>query len=75
MVARPRRRPPRPLALSFELPHQEQFIVLSEGLLHALDASQAQAVVRHEAAHLRSRHQRLRTLASVPEQALGWLPP
>lgn len=65
----------RPLAVSFELPQHEQVIVLSEGLLQALDASQVEAVVRHEAAHLRCQHQRLLTLASVAEQVLGWLPP
>lgn len=62
----------RPVALSFEL--HDRVIVVSDGLLQTLDASQVEAVVRHEAAHLRCGHQRLLTLVTVVEGALGWFP-
>ncbi len=64
----------RPFALSFEHSGSERVIVASDGLFGALTPAQAQAVVRHEAAHLRHGHQRLLTLASVVQRALGWLP-
>lgn len=64
----------RPLALSFELAKHDQVIVVSEGLVRALEDSQTEAVVRHEAAHLRWGHQRLLTLANVAERTLGRLP-
>lgn len=64
----------RPLALSFQR-DGEQFIVVSDGLLALLDDGQAAAVVRHEAAHLRYRHQRLLAIVAVAEHVLGWLPP
>lgn len=65
----------RPLALSFEHRRHRQVIVVSNGLLDALSPTQVAAVVRHEAAHLRYRHQRLLTLATVADRVLGWLPP
>lgn len=64
----------RPVALSFEHGRSERVIVLSTALLATLDPAQVEAVVRHEAAHLRHRHQRLLTFASVAEQVLGWVP-
>lgn len=64
----------RPLALSFESARHDQVIVVSEGLFLALEPPQAEAVIRHEAAHVRFGHQRLLTLASVAERVLGWVP-
>lgn len=64
----------RPMALSFEH-HGAPSIIVSDGLLRVLDDAQVEAVVRHEAAHLRHAHQRLLTVAAVAEGVLGWLPP
>lgn len=65
---------PRPLALSFG--HDgESMIVLSDGLLDGLDGPQIEAVVRHEAAHVRHRHQRFLAVAAIAEGVLGRLPP
>lgn len=64
----------RPLAASVE--HvEDQAIVVSEGLLSLFDETHLEAVLAHEAAHLRHGHQRLLSLATVAEGALGWLPP
>lgn len=64
----------RPLAASVEHRHTPSIIV-SDGLLRVLDESRVEAVVRHEAAHLRHGHQRLLSLATVAESVLRWLPP
>lgn len=65
----------RPFAMSFECPGRGGVIVATEGLFGLLDAEEAAAVVRHEAAHLRHRHQRLLTLATAIRQILGWIRP
>lgn len=64
----------RPFAASFECGQHGQAIVVSDSLLSALEPAQAEAVVRHEAAHLRCGHQRLLTLATAAEMVLGWFP-
>ncbi len=64
----------RALALSFAPTKHERVIVISEGLLAALGPPQVEAVVRHEAAHLRHGHQRMLMAAAVAECAMGWLP-
>lgn len=64
----------RPLALSIE--HRgTSAIVVSDGLLCVLDAGQVEAVVRHEAAHLRHGHQRMLTVAALAEGLFGRVPP
>lgn len=63
----------RPLALSVE--HRgTAAIVVSDGLLRLLDGPQADAVVRHEAAHVRHGHQRLLSLAGLADGVLGAIP-
>ena len=57
------------VACSVEGPPQQ--IVVSEGLLDALSGEELAAVVSHEAAHLRYRHQRLLRLATAVE-TLPW---
>lgn len=64
----------RPLAVSVEH-RRSASIVISDGLLRVLDDAQLDAVVRHEAAHLRHGHQRLLTVAAIADGALGWLTP
>lgn len=64
----------RPLAASVE--HRGALsIVVSDGLLRVLGEAQVEAVVRHEAAHLRHGHQRLLSVTTVAEGVLRWLPP
>lgn len=53
----------RPLAVSFD--DGQPTIVVSSGLLELLSADEITAVVRHEAAHLRHRHQQLQTAARL----------
>lgn len=64
----------RPLAFSFDLGNHQQVIVASDGLFGALGPSHSEVVLRHEAAHLRHRHQRLLALSTVAERVLGWFP-
>jgi len=65
----------RPFAVSFATAASDETVVVSGGLLECLDERQAAAVVRHEVAHLRLRHQRLLAVAAVVEGVVGWLPP
>lgn len=64
----------RPAAISFAA-SGEKFIVVSTGLLGVLDERQVEAVLAHEVAHLRHRHQRLLAIAAVAEGVAGWLRP
>ena len=45
-------------------------VVTSQGLLHSLSVEEHQAVLRHEVAHLRCRHQRLLLLLTAIEAAV-----
>ncbi|MFP5318208.1 MAG: M48 family metalloprotease [Acidimicrobiia bacterium] len=65
----------RPIAVSFATTAGEEAVVVSAGLLDRLDHKQVEAVVRHEAAHLRRRHQRLLSVAAAAEGVAGWMPP
>ncbi|HEV2931051.1 MAG TPA: M56 family metallopeptidase, partial [Propionibacteriaceae bacterium] len=49
-------------------------VVMSRGLITALSDDELAAVVRHEVAHVRHRHQRYLLLARVVERSLGLLP-
>jgi beta-lactamase regulating signal transducer with metallopeptidase domain len=49
-------------------------VLISEGLVDHLDADQLEAVIRHEATHLRCGHWRFSLLATVVERALAPLP-
>jgi Zn-dependent protease with chaperone function len=49
-------------------------VILSTGAVDALDASQLQAVLAHEQAHLADRHHRLLALARVGRLVLPFLP-
>jgi Zn-dependent protease with chaperone function len=50
-------------------------IVVTAGLVEALSATELASVLRHEAAHLNRRHQRLLVLATAVEHAFGFLRP
>ena len=49
-------------------------VVMSRGLITALSDDELAAVVRHEVAHVRHRHQRYLLLARIVERSLGLLP-
>ncbi len=50
-------------------------IVISEGLVSALDPSELDAVLRHEMAHHRLHHRNYLLLAAAVDHGFGWLPP
>jgi hypothetical protein len=61
--------------LAYAVPGRPDQVVVSDGLLGALDDEEAEAVVRHERAHLRHRHHDALTLARDLEAWMGWFPP
>jgi hypothetical protein len=61
--------------LAYAVPGRPDQVVLSDGLLGALDREEAAAVLRHEQAHLRHGHHDALTLARDVESWLGWFPP
>ena len=61
--------------LAYAVPGRPDQVVVSDGLLGALDDEEAQAVLRHERAHLRHRHHDALTLARDLEAWMGWFPP
>lgn len=65
----------RPFAVSFECPGRGGVIVATDGLFRLLNPDETAAVVRHEAAHLHHRHQRLLTLSTTTHHVLGWIRP
>ena len=60
--------------LAYASPGPPAQVVISEGLATALSREELDAVVRHEMAHLRHRHDRYVTLAAVIDRGLGWVP-
>jgi hypothetical protein len=52
-----------------------QQVVVSRGLCSLLPPAQLAGVLRHEAAHLRFRHQRLLILAVAIDRSFGFMPP
>jgi hypothetical protein len=61
--------------LAYAVPGRPDQVVLSDGLLGALDEDEADAVRGHERAHLRHRHHDALVLARDVEAWLGWFPP
>jgi Peptidase family M48 len=61
--------------LAYAVPGRPDQVVVSDGLLQALDHDEAAAVFRHERAHLRHGHHDALTLARDLEAWLGWFPP
>lgn len=61
--------------LAYAVPGRPHQIVVSAGLLEALDDEERRAVLRHERAHLRHRHHSLLRLAGDLDARFGWLPP
>ncbi len=61
-------------AVAYTLPGWHSRVVLSAGLLDLLDRAQLVAVIDHEKAHVRSRHDLLVLPFQAWGTALGWLP-
>jgi Zn-dependent protease with chaperone function len=61
--------------LAYAVPGRPDQVVLSDGLLGALDDDEAEAVLRHESAHLRHGHHDALTLARDLEAWMGWFAP
>ena len=61
--------------LAYAAPGRPHQVVVSDGLLDALDDDETAAVLRHERSHLRHRHHDALTLARDVEAWLGWFPP
>jgi Peptidase family M48 len=60
------------LAVSAPAGHPQ--VLISDGLVERLDTDQLEAVIRHEATHLRCGHWRFSLLATVVERSLSPLP-
>jgi hypothetical protein len=65
---------PTDAVVSYAVPGSPPQVVVSRGLTRALSSEELDAVVRHERAHLRQRHDRDLLLAGVVDATLGWLP-
>jgi hypothetical protein len=61
--------------VAYAVPGRPAQVVVSDGLLAGLDPEEAEAVLRHERAHLRHRHHDALALAGDVEARLGWFPP
>lgn len=61
--------------VAFAVPLGAGQIVISDGLVAALEPSELAAVVAHEASHIRHRHDRHLLAAVVVQHAYGWLRP
>jgi hypothetical protein len=61
--------------LAYAVPGRPDQVIVSDGLIGALDSDEAEAVLRHERAHLRHGHHDALMLARDIESWLGWFPP
>jgi hypothetical protein len=60
--------------VAFSTPGRPSQVIMSHGLIAALSDEELAAVLRHEVAHVRHRHQRYLLLARTVEASLGLLP-
>jgi Zn-dependent protease with chaperone function len=65
---------PGAVLVAYSLGGRSPQVVLSEGLRRQLDREAVDAVVAHEAAHLRARHDRWLLLVSLAEAVLWFMP-
>ena len=66
---------PLTVPVAFAVPLGGGQIVISQGLVDSLEPAEMDAVVAHEASHLRHRHDRHLTAAAVAQHAYGWFAP
>ncbi len=62
----------RPIA--FAVPGRDRHVVISEGVTQLLTEPELRAVLAHEGAHLRLRHDRHLLILAAYERVWGWLP-
>jgi Zn-dependent protease with chaperone function len=65
---------PTDAVVAYATPGSPPQVVVSRGLVRALEADELDAVVRHEMAHVRNRHHRDLALAAIVDATLGWIP-
>jgi Zn-dependent protease with chaperone function len=65
---------PTPALVAMGVPGDVPQIIVSEGLVSELDDARLQAVVEHEAAHLRLQHHRYLAVVAIVEKALRMAP-
>ena len=65
---------PTDCVVAYATPGSPAQVVVSRGLTNALGPDELDAVVRHELAHLRNRHDRDLVFAGVVDATLGWIP-
>jgi Zn-dependent protease with chaperone function len=65
---------PTARVLAMSVPGDRPQVVVSEAVVARLDEERLEAVIEHEAAHLRFRHRRYLLIAATVDRGLGWLP-
>ena len=60
--------------LAFAVPGRDKHVVITRGLVEQLPADQLRAVLAHEGAHLRLRHDRHLLVLETYQRLWGWLP-
>lgn len=65
---------PSQQVVAYAVPGPPVQVVISQGLVEALQADELDAVVRHELVHIHHRHDRYLLAATVLEGLLRWLP-
>lgn len=59
--------------VAFGVSGSRRQVVISDGLVHAFEPAQVDAVIGHEAAHLRLRHPQVLVALAAIEAAFGWV--
>lgn len=65
---------PTPRVLAMSVPGDWPQVVVSEAVVAQLGGGGLEAVIEHEAAHLRCRHRRYLLIAATVDRGLGWCP-
>ena len=60
--------------MAFAVPGPDQHVVITRGLVERLPADELRAVLAHEGAHLRLRHDRHLLVLATYQRLWGWLP-
>jgi hypothetical protein len=65
---------PTERVLAMSVPGDRPQVVVSDAVVGQLGEERLEAVIEHEAAHLRFRHRRYLLIAASVDRGLGWLP-